>query len=75
MEEYRIGNAIVRVRGTVDKKELEEAAKIFFKKIDKQRRKKEKRKGKARETVKRKSPCRSDGGSFFMFLSSTEGIS
>lgn len=46
MEEYKIGNAIVRVRGEVDKKELEEAARIFFKKVDKQRRKKEKEKEK-----------------------------
>lgn len=42
MKEYKIGNAIVRVRGEVDKEKIEEATKIFMKKVIKQRKLKEK---------------------------------
>ena len=54
MEEYKIGNAIVRVRGKVDRKRLEEATKIFLEKVDKQRREKEKEKEKEKQKEKEK---------------------
>ena len=44
MKEYRIGNAIVRVRGKVDKKRIQEATDEFMKKVDKQREEKKQQK-------------------------------
>lgn len=44
MKEYKIGNAIVRVRGTVDKEKLREATTVFMTKVIKQRKRKEKEK-------------------------------
>lgn len=37
MKEYKIGNAIVRVRGEVNREKIEEATKIFMKKVYEQR--------------------------------------
>lgn len=44
MKEYRIGNAIVRVRGKVDRKRIQEATDEFMKIVDRHRREKEKQK-------------------------------
>lgn len=38
MKEYKIGNAIVRVRGEVNREKIEEATKIFLKKAYEQKR-------------------------------------
>lgn len=42
MTEYKIGNAIVRVHGTVDQDKIKAATVIFMKKVEKQRRSKKK---------------------------------
>lgn len=42
LKEYKIGNAIVRVHGEVNKEKIEEATKIFMKKVHEQRAKKAK---------------------------------
>lgn len=44
MKEYKIGNAIVRVRGKVNKKRIQEATDEFMKKVDEKREEKEKQK-------------------------------
>lgn len=44
MEEYKFNNAIVRIRGRIDKKKLQEAVNEFMVKVEKQRREKEKEK-------------------------------
>lgn len=42
MQEYKIGNTIVRIHGEVDKEKIEEATKIFMKKVYAQRAKNKK---------------------------------
>lgn len=37
MKEYKIGNATVRIRGEVSREKIEEATKIFMKKVYAQR--------------------------------------
>lgn len=37
MEEYKIDNATVRIRGEVNKEKIEEATKIFMKKVCEQK--------------------------------------
>lgn len=42
--EYKYGNAIIRVRGEIDRKKIEDATIIFFKKVNTYRRNKDKEK-------------------------------
>lgn len=44
-EEYRYENAIIRIRGEVNKEKIKEAAVIFIKKADRCRKNKTKEKG------------------------------
>lgn len=51
MKQYRRNNAIIHIRGEVDREKIEEATVIFLKKIEKQR-KKEKRENVDKHTTR-----------------------